>query len=118
MDVHALPENLEKPGHETALKIAPVGDAISDETFEYLVREALEAVHGTMLFKMHLGNDDDGQHVAAASIGEGGSQQFLVLTLPVGGGRLRVETAAQSESPVARIVASYAGLAQVFAPVA
>ena len=44
-----------------------------------------------------------------------GSQQFLVLTLPVGGGRLRVETAAQSESPVARIVASYAGLA---APIA
>ena len=118
MDAHALPENIEKAGHETAPKIAPVGDAISDETFEYLVREALEAVRGTMLFKMRLGNDDDGQHVAAASIGEGGSQQFLVLTLPVGGGRLRVETAAKSESPVARIVASYAGLAQVFAPAA
>jgi len=118
MDLHALPENLEDAGHETALKIAPVGEAISDETFEYLVREALEAFHGTMLFKMHLGNDDDGEHVAAASIGEGGSQQFLILTQPVGGGRLRVETAAQSESPVARIVASYAGLAQVFAPAA
>ena len=117
MDLHALPENLEDAGHETALKIAPVGEAISDETFEYLVREALEAFHGTMLFKMHLGNDD-GQHVAAASIGEGGSQQFLVLTLPVGGGRLRVETAAQSVSPVARIAASYAGLARVFATVA
>ena len=118
MDAQAVAENLEKTGTETALKIAPVGDAISDETFEYLVRQALDAVHGTMLFKMRLGNDDDGQHVAAASIGEGGNQQFLVLTLPVAGGRLRVETASKSESPVARIAASYAGLAQAFATAA
>jgi len=115
MDPHTLAENLEKTGQESALKIAPVGDAISDETFEYLVRQALEAVHGIMLFKMRLGNDDDGQHVAAAAIGEGESLQFLVLTLPVGGGRLRVETAAKSESPVALIVDSYAGLALAFA---
>jgi hypothetical protein len=115
MDAHALAENLEKTGRESALKIAPVGDVISDETFEYLVRQALDAVHGTMLFKIRLGDDDNGHHVAAASIGEVGDQQFLVLTLPVGGGRLRVETAAKSESPVARIVASYAGLALAFA---
>jgi hypothetical protein len=118
MDAQAVAENLEKTGTETALKIAPAGDAVSDETFEHLVRQALDAVHGTMLFKMRLGNDDDGHHVAAASIGDGGSQQFLVLTLPVGGGRLRVETAAKSESPVARIAASYAGLAQAFATAA
>jgi hypothetical protein len=119
MDAQAVAENLEKAGTETALEIAPVGDAVSDETFEYLVRQALDAVHGTMLFKMRLGGDDGGsQHVAAASIGEGGGQQFLVLTLPVGGGRLRVETAAKSESPVARIAASYAGLAQAFATAA
>lgn len=118
MDAQAVADNLEKAGTETALKIAPVGDAISDETFEYLVRQALDAVHGTMLFKMRLGNDDDGEHVAAASIGEGRTQQFLVLTLPVGGGRLRVETATKSKSPVARIAASYAGLAQAFATAA
>ncbi len=66
MDAQAVAENLEKTGTETALKIAPAGDAVSDETFEHLVRQALDAVHGTMLFKMRLGNDDDGQHVAAA----------------------------------------------------
>ena len=118
MDAQAVAENLEKTGTETALKIAPAGDAVSDETFEHLVRQALDAVHGTMLFKMRLGNGVDGHHVAAASIGDGGSQQFLVLTLPVGGGRLRVETAAKSESPVARIAASYAGLSQAFATAA
>jgi hypothetical protein len=118
MDAQAVAENLEKAGHETALKIAPVGDAVSDETFEYLVRQALDAVHGTMLFKMRIGEGDDCNHVAAASIGEGGSQQFLVLTLPVGGGRLRVETAAKSQNPVARIAASYAGLAEAFAAAA
>ena len=115
VDAHALAENLQTAGNETALKIAPVGDAISDDTFEYLVRQALDAVHGIMLFKIRIGNEDGGQHVAAASIGEGESRQFLVLTLPVGGGRLRVETAAKSESPVARIAASYAALAQAFA---
>ena len=69
MDAQAVTENLEKAGHETALKIAPVGDAVSDETFEYLVRQALDAVHGTMLFKMRIGEGDDCNHVAAASIG-------------------------------------------------
>ena len=59
MDAQAVADNLEKAGTETALKIAPTGDAISDETFEYLVRQALDAVHGTMLFKMRVGNDDD-----------------------------------------------------------
>jgi hypothetical protein len=121
MDAQAVAENLEQAGTETALTIAPVGDAVSDETFEYLVRQALDAVHGTMLFKMRLDNDEadgGGQHVAAASIGEGRNQQFLVLTLPVGGGRLRVETAAKSESPVAGIAASYAGLAKAFAAAA
>ena len=118
MDAQAVAENLEKAGTETALEIAPVGDAVSDETFEYLVRQALDAVHGIMLFKMRLDDDSGGQHVAAASIGEGRNQQFLVLTLPVVGGRLRVETAAKSKSPVARIVASYAGLAQAFAAAA
>ena len=37
LNLHALPKNLEKAGHETALKTAPVGDATSDES-EYLVR--------------------------------------------------------------------------------
>jgi hypothetical protein len=118
MDAQVVAENLEKAGTETALEIAPLGDVVSDETFEYLVRQALDAVHGTMLFKMRLGEDGAGQHVAAASIGDGRSQQFLVLTLPVSGGRLRVETAAKSDSPVARIAASYAGLARAFATAA
>jgi hypothetical protein len=37
-----------------------------------------------------------------------------LLTLPIDGGQLKVETVARSASPLARIAASYAGLMDVF----
>lgn len=118
MDAQLSAEALETAGTETTAEISPVGEAISDEAFEEVVRGALDAVHGTMLFKMKVGDDTACQHVAAASIGEGDGKQFLVLTLPVAGGHLRVETAAKSASPVAGIAASYAGLAEALATAA
>ena len=45
----------------------------------------------------------------------GPARQFLVLSLPVAGGKLSVETAARSRNPVAGIAAAYAGLADAFA---
>ena len=43
-----------------------------------------------------------------------GNRQFLLLTLPISGGALKVETAARSTNPVARIAAAYAGLMDAF----
>ncbi|MBA3446062.1 MAG: hypothetical protein H0T56_00345 [Pseudaminobacter sp.] len=118
MDAQIVAETVETAGSENTIEISPGGEAVSDDAFEEVVRGALDAVHGTMLFKMRIADGDASQHVAAAAIGDGEGKQFLVLTLPVAGGHLRVETAAKSDSPVAGIAASYAGLAEAFATAA
>ena len=91
---------------------------VSDSEFEAVVRGALEAVGGTLLFRMLVGDEDQKQHAAAAFVGVRDSRQFLVLTLPMAGGQLKVETAARSSNPVAKIAASYAGVAEAFAAAA
>jgi hypothetical protein len=101
------------PPAETKFLAPPKSD-VTDKDFEDVVRGALEAVGGTLLFKIRIGADREGQHVAAAAVGDGATRQFLLLTLPTGGGQLRVETAARSASPLAKIAASYAGLMDVF----
>ena len=78
------------------------------------MRGALDAVGGTLLFKMTVEAEGAAHHAAAAAVGTGETRQFLLLTLPVNGGRLRVETTARSASPLAGIAASYAGLLDVF----
>lgn len=92
---------------------APVQREVSDHDFEEVVRGALEAVGGTLLFKMKVGADEEAHHAAAAAVGLGHSRQFLLLTLPTHGGQLKVETASRSTSPLARIAESYAGLMDV-----
>lgn len=95
-------------------ELAPVaGDQVSDGDFEQAVRGALEAVGGTLLFKMKVGAPDQVYHAAAAEVGIGHGRQFLVLTLPAQGGALKVEETTHSDSPVAKIVESYAGLMDV-----
>ncbi len=94
--------------------LAPPRPDVTDKDFEEVVRSALEAVGGRLLFKVRIGIDREQQHVAAAAVGDGKARQFLVLTLPAGGGQLKVETAARSSSPLAGIAASYAGLMDVF----
>ena len=89
-------------------------ETVSEDEFVEVVGGALEAVGGTLLFKMRIENDGQDQHVAAASVGDGGNRQFLLLTLPTGGGALKVETASKSANPVAGIAAAYAGLMDVF----
>lgn len=87
---------------------------VSESEFETVVRGALDAVGGTLLFKITIDMEDEPHHAAAASVGEGALRQFLLLTLPLTGGRLKVETTTRSNSPVAGIAASYAGLLDVF----
>ncbi|HEY6631019.1 MAG TPA: hypothetical protein VIZ90_06180 [Rhizobiaceae bacterium] len=101
------------PPSDTKLLASPVLREVSDEDFEEVVRGALEAVGGTLLFKMRVGADDDAHHAAAAAVGLGASRQFLLLTLPARGGQLKVETASRSSSPLAQIAESYAGLMDV-----
>lgn len=102
---------------ETAV-VASDGDVVTETEFEAVCREALDAVGGTVLFKLRVGNGVECQHVAAGAIGTGPARQLLVLSLPVAGGKLSVETAARSKNPVATIAAAYAGLADVFAKAA
>jgi hypothetical protein len=98
---------------DTKLLAGPVMREVSDNDFEEVVRGALEAVGGTLLFKMKVGADNEAHHAAAAAVGLGHSRQFLLLTLPTQGGQLKVETASRSNSPLAQIAESYAGLMDV-----
>lgn len=100
-----------------ATEKAPHGvtPAADEQHFETVVRDALEGVGGVLLFKMRFEQEGGGEHVAAASVGDGDNRRFLLLTLPAGGEKLRVEPAARSKSPLAMIAASYAGLAEAMA---
>lgn len=106
--------DLEEKLAESLVDLVPEARAVSDDEFAEVVGGALEAVGGRLLFKMRLDRDGQGEHVAAASVGDGGERQFLVLTLPARGGALKVEAASKSENPVAALAASYAGLMDVF----
>lgn len=114
MNAQAIAEKQENSDVEKTDLLALPQQEVSDKDFEDVVRGALEAVGGTLLFKVKVGSDSESQHVAAAAVGDGKSRQFLLLTLPAGGGHLRVETAAKSASPLAHIAASYAGLMDAF----
>ncbi|MER9661600.1 hypothetical protein [Mesorhizobium sp. M0159] len=94
--------------------LVPDAKAVSEDEFVEIVGGALEAVGGTLLFKMCVENEGESQHVAAACVGDGGNRQFLLLTLPTSGGALKVETTSKSTNPVAGIAAAYAGLMDAF----
>jgi hypothetical protein len=107
-------QELENSLAESLAELAPdKGETVTQDAFAEVVDGALEAVGGRLLFKMQVEADGQRQHVAAASVGDGDQRQFLLLTLPVDGGALKVETAAKSTSPAAGIAAAYAGLMDV-----
>lgn len=105
---------LESTLAESLTELVPESRNVSEAEFVEVVDGALEAVGGRLLFKMRIKNQGQDQHVAAASIGEGSNRQFLLLSLPVTGGSLKVETISKSSNPVAGIAAAYAGLMDVF----
>jgi len=115
------PEELtaEAPGAEeagpatiAAPSIAP--GSVSESEFAHMVDDALEAVGGILLFKMRLDEAGEDKHVAAASIGDGARRQFLLLSLPVTGGKLKVESASRSNSPLAKLAEAYVGVVEAF----
>ncbi|MBE1203001.1 hypothetical protein IHE39_01715 [Aminobacter carboxidus] len=95
-----------------APSIAP--GSVSDSEFAHMVDDALEAVGGILLFKMRLDEAGEDRHVAAASIGDGARRQFLLLSLPVTGGKLKVESASRSNSPLAKLAEAYVGVVEAF----
>jgi hypothetical protein len=97
-----------------SVELPEKGTLVSDRDFEEMVRGALDAVGGTLLFKVRVDQAEEPHHAAAAFVGEGDDRQFLVMILPIAGGHLRVETTAKSKSPIAGIAAAYAGLAEAF----
>jgi hypothetical protein len=109
---------LENTLAESLTELTPENRSVSEDEFVEVVDGALEAVGGTLLFKMRVNSDGQDQHIAAASVGIGDDRQFLLLTLPVSGGALKVETISKSTNPVAGIAAAYAGLMDVFQAVA
>lgn len=113
MDAQLDEKELENSLAEGLAELAAKNEGISQDEFAEVVEGALEAVGGRLLFKMQVDSDGARQHVAAASVGEGEARQFLLLTLPVDGGALKVEPAAKSANPAAGIAAAYAGLMDV-----
>ncbi|MDH4985843.1 hypothetical protein QEZ47_09895 [Aminobacter anthyllidis] len=95
-----------------APSIAP--GSVSESEFAHMVDDALEAVGGILLFKMRLDEAGEDRHVAAASIGDGARRQFLLLSLPVTGGKLKVESASRSNSPLAKLAEAYVGVVEAF----
>jgi hypothetical protein len=106
--------DLEEKLADSLADLVPEAQTVSEDEFAEVVGGALEAVGGRLLFKMRLDRDGQGEHVAAASVGDGGERQFLLLNLPAKGGALKVEAASKSRNPVAALAASYAGLMDVF----
>ncbi len=113
MDAQLDDKELENSLAEGLAQLADNSEGISQDAFAEVVDGALEAVGGRLLFKMQVDAEGRRQHVAAASVGDGEARQFLLLTLPVDGGALKVEPAAKSENPAAGIAAAYAGLMDV-----
>jgi hypothetical protein len=114
MEVHDDDAILESKLAESLGELVPDNQAVSDDAFIEVVAGALEAVSGTLLFRMRAEIDGQEQHVAAASVGDGSNRQFLLLTLPASGGALKVEPISKSANPVAGIAAAYAGLMDAF----
>lgn len=110
---------------ESAIKVLTALDAadepalsapefVTEDEFAHVVDEALESFGGILLFKMRIDEDGQEKHVAAASIGEGARRQFLLLSLPIKGGKLKVESAARSNSPLAKLAEAYVGVVEAF----
>ncbi|WP_378943810.1 hypothetical protein [Mesorhizobium sp. ANAO-SY3R2] len=111
VEVEASDEVVEMLAAETP---AVATKFVTESEFEQLVDEALESVGGILLFKMRIDDDGEDKHIAAASIGDGARRQFLLLSLPVVGGKLKVESASRSKSPLAKLAEAYVGVVEAF----
>lgn len=78
--------------------------------FEGAVRKALERIGGTMLFRMRMNGMAGCDWLAAVVLEAGGERRVALVAQPAEGGALRVEDAAASTLPVARIAEAYADI--------
>ena len=69
MDTQLDDKALESTLAESLADLVPDEKTVSEDEFVEVVGGALEAVGGTLLFKMCVQNEGEGQHVAAASVG-------------------------------------------------
>ncbi|TGQ60203.1 hypothetical protein EN848_33500, partial [bacterium M00.F.Ca.ET.205.01.1.1] len=74
MDAQLDEKALESTLAESLDDLTPDTKAVSEDEFAEVVGGALEAVGGTLLFKMRVENGGDSEHVAAACIGDGGNR--------------------------------------------
>ena len=83
--------------------------------FEGAVRQALERIGGSLLFRMRMDGVDGYDWVAAVQLGQEGHRTLAIVAQPTDGGPLLVEEAGASKLPVARLAEAYADLMKQFA---
>lgn len=89
-----------------------------DLGFEGTVRRAVESIGGRLLFHMRMDGLSGCDWVAAVLLGQAEERKYALVVQPESGGTLRVEDAAESRIPVARIAAPYASLLDMLDDVA
>lgn len=78
--------------------------------FEGALRQALDRVGGTLLFRMRMGGTEGCDWVAAVALESDGERKLAIVAQPVDGGPLKVEDVEQSNMPISRVAAAYANL--------
>lgn len=81
-----------------------------EKGFEGSVRQALERIGGTLLFRTRMGGVAGCDWVAAVALDADGERKLAIVAQPTDGGPLRVEDAETSEMPAARLAKAYADL--------
>lgn len=76
--------------------------------FEGALMQALDRIGGSMLFRMRMNGLAGCDWVAAVTLEGSGEGKVALVAQPTEGGPLRVEEAATSDLPVARIATAYA----------
>ncbi|HWK14986.1 MAG TPA: hypothetical protein VNS02_11365 [Rhizobiaceae bacterium] len=97
-------QSLEEVEMELSLQAIDTREQLLDQ-----LPEAIGKAGGELLFELPHDRDDL-SWAGAVAFGEGASRQFAIVSLPADGGPAKVEPAASSELPMARIAESYAGL--------
>lgn len=88
------------------LELALQAQDIFERGFAGAVRHALDSLDGTLLFDMPDSLLPGFQRVAAVSTGSGDDRRIFLIHLANDGGSIRVEEAAETDSPLAGFATS------------
>lgn len=92
-------------------------EAIEEEDFPEALRQAVASLGGVMLFHISSGEGDGTRTEAAVAFGEGVNSEIVIVSAGESG-KISIEAAGESASPVATIAPAYAGLAACWATAA